>query len=459
MVQNKLRRGNVKKLIGILSLFVLLPLSNLQAQTNTCSGTWTSVTNDCQNFTIGDGTAGFIKICFDVNNIPTGGGSSCNPGGACNPPYGGGGWAPRIAIYDSGGNLIDNIIATTAVGDCFFVPVNDGLAEIYGLCLTAGTQISWETVDECGNDVCSGSPPPCNPPGSCDCANPCGPACGWATPPTVAQVTANCTQYPYLPEIGPFEVGSTSCYTFVAASTSVDFNVIITSDCGGGNVSNFTYETYATGSCVTPVWTGNLSNLTMSPTVIGQSYTFCYTFDTPGCTHTSHYPYFVGASALPIVFKDFYATPNSEQINLQWEIESEEGVQLYLVESSTDGNNFEALTIVESSGSSTYKKYNTVDPSPSIGMNYYRLTKIDEGGGAKVLKTINVTFSGNEYFNAEFINIYNLGGALIETVNVQGQDVHNKLSNMDLNSGFYIIEMVDIAGNLESFKYFKQNNF
>ena len=449
----------MKKLLNISLLVAVLSSGNLIAQTNTCSGTWTSVTNDCQNFTVGDGTAGFIEICFDVNNIPTGGGSSCNPGGACNPPYNGGGWAPRIAIYDSGGNLVDNIIASTAVGDCFYVPVNDGIAEIYGLCLTAGTQISWSTVDECGNDVCSGSPPPCNPPGNCDCANPCGPACGWATPPTVAQVTANCTEYLYLPELGPFATNSTSCYTFVAASTSVDFNVIVTSDCGGGNVSNFSYEAFATGNCVTPLWTGNLSNLTLSPTVVGQSYTFCYTFDTPGCTHTSHYPYFVGASALPILMKDYYGETTNNQVKLTWEVENEEGVEIYLIESSIDGDNFEAMTVVESDGGAINRTYHAIDPNPALGINYYRLTKIEDEGGAKRLGTISVNYTGKSTFEAEFINIYNLGGQLVQTINTQGQDVKTELANLDLQSGFYVIEMVDKAGSVESFKYFKQNNF
>lgn len=147
--------------IIILVIIMNFAVFSLHSQTNTCTGTWTSAAANCQAVTIGDGTAGYIEVCFDVNNIPSGGGSSCSPG--CAPYTPGGGFAARVAIHDSGGNLIGNFLATTLIGTCITVPVIDGVAQIFGLCLSAGTQISWTTVDACGNDLCSGAPPPMFP--------------------------------------------------------------------------------------------------------------------------------------------------------------------------------------------------------------------------------------------------------------------------------------------------------
>ncbi|TVR38588.1 MAG: hypothetical protein EA392_08925 [Cryomorphaceae bacterium] len=130
------------------------------------------------------------------------------------------------------------------------------------------------------------------------CEDPCGDALGYATEPTIPQVVEDCETPEFFP---PLASGSlnTFCNSFTATVTSVSFNVIITSDCGAGNVTNFSWALYDI-TCGAPIQTGSLTSLTFSPVVPGNSYVFCYTFNVPfGCTHSLHCPYFVGATVDP----------------------------------------------------------------------------------------------------------------------------------------------------------------
>ncbi|UKN00129.1 T9SS type A sorting domain-containing protein [Paracrocinitomix mangrovi] len=439
--------------LTITTIVTFFTSNTASSQTAVCSGSYTTVTANCQNFTIGNGTTGYIQVCLDANNFPSGGGTNCSPG--CG--FTGGGYPPNMWVYDSGGNIIDNFNAANAVGDCITVPVNDGVATIYGLCLTAGTTISWETIDACGNNVCSGSPPPCFPPGSCDCANPCGAACGFATTPTVADVTSGCPQYEYVPELGP-STTSSSCYTFTAASTSVDFGVIVSSNCVGGNVTAFSWEVYNTGSCGSPLYSGTLASLTMNPLVIGNSYTFCYTFTTPSCTHTSHYPYFVGAEPLEVELKKFNAEALDNAVMLSWDVTSEFENDYFVIETSTDGLNYHEITSIEGNGNSETKtSYLYMDERASEGMNYYQLIGVSKDGDREYLGLAYANYSPVDKFEAVSAEIFNLSGTKIMTLDAKGENVNNLINNSDLQSGFYIVQMIDAVGNTRSFKHYQKS--
>jgi hypothetical protein len=154
----------MKKLLTILSLFLSV---FAYTQTNTCEGTFTFGSGPCQKIIIGNGTPGQVRICLNVKQIPVGtGGNNCNPGGGCNPPYNGGGWAPRVAIWNSnadGTNYVSTTplvdwISNTTVGTCYTVTLTTGYAVLFGLCNINGTQISWTTVDNNGVNMCSALP-------------------------------------------------------------------------------------------------------------------------------------------------------------------------------------------------------------------------------------------------------------------------------------------------------------
>ncbi len=278
-------KGN-KQICFLLMVFVVMFYgAKLNSQ---CSGTWTSDGTDCQTLTITSNE--IIEICLTANNIPSGGGSSCNPGGACNPPFMGGGWAPRIFLEFANGNW--TFTANSDVGECIYF---QGPMTITMICLGGDTQtsFSWTTTDACGMDNCNGSPPFCDPP--CDeCSDPC-PACGFNLPPTVQDVVDSCPDFPLYPSACNGEE-VTRCASFTAAVASVDFSVIINSNCGSGNVTNFSWELFEASNCGTVLQSGDLTDLTFDNLTPGTQYVYCYTFNVPsGCCHTTHWPYFVGA--------------------------------------------------------------------------------------------------------------------------------------------------------------------
>jgi hypothetical protein len=447
-----------------LIIYGILMFNNGYSQA-TCSGTYTSTTNDCQNFNIGNGTTGYIQVCLDANNFPTAGGSNCTPGGTCAPTYTGGGNNPSFAVHNSSNGLVGTFVAASAVGDCITVPVNDGVAEIYGMCLTAGTTISWQTIDACGQNVCS-STPSCDPPGACGCTNPCGPACGWTTAPTVAQVTSGCPEYEYIPPIGT-NVTSSSCYTFTANNATVDFNVVISSNCGGpgpggGNVSAFTWELYTTGSCGSTIMTGTLGGgLTMNPLTVGQSYTYCYTFTTPGCTHFGHYPYFVGAVPLTVELIDFKSQTIGEEIEIVWNVASEYDNDHYILERSADGENFVELGATNGQGMSgealTYTAY---DRNPMDGVNYYRLKNVDATGAESQLGIASSTYVSADAFETNLIYVYDLGGNLVEIISLPENSYGNQeVDQLNLENGVYLIKMFNKLGETKSFKKVVSNHY
>lgn len=231
--------------------------------------------------------------------------------------------------------------------------------------------------------------------GCTTCSVPCGAACGFATNPTVAQVTAACTQYQYAPAISSGQT-NTGCYTFTAANSTVSFNVIINSTCGTGNVSAFTW-TLRLSSCGGILQSGNLSSLVFTGLTIGQSYTYCYTFTVPsplpfGCSHSWHSPYFVGASPLPVELKYFSANAEQKTVRLDWETESERDNDYFTIERSKDGENFEVVSTIDGAGISTELiSYQTIDINPFTGISYYRLKQTDMDGHSEYSATQSVT--------------------------------------------------------------------
>ncbi len=229
--------------------------------------------------------------------------------------------------------------------------------------------------------------PPCN-----TCSTPCGAAQGFATPPTVATVVAGCTTAPFVPELQPGSV-NTFCNSFTATNATVSFNVIITSNCGAGNVTAFSWALYNSPACGGAIQTGTLASLTFTGLTVGNSYVFCYTFTVPaGCTHTQHCPYFVGATVLPISLTSFEANVvDNAFINLDWITASEINNDFFTIEKSKDGQTYEVVGIVDGAGNSnTVLEYETLDENPYQGTSYYRLKQTDFDGQNNYSKIVAV---------------------------------------------------------------------
>ncbi|MBL4653023.1 MAG: gliding motility-associated C-terminal domain-containing protein [Flavobacteriales bacterium] len=138
----------MKKLISIIILGIGLAF-NAQAQ-GTCSGDSfffdeTGNVGSSNSITIGDGTAGSIQICIDINNIDAAG---CT----------GGSTADVLVIRESDGTLVDYYYTADGLA-CRTVVLADGYAVLYWLagkkdCAISDVTISWTTIDGSGVDQC-----------------------------------------------------------------------------------------------------------------------------------------------------------------------------------------------------------------------------------------------------------------------------------------------------------------
>ena len=125
-----------------------------------------------------------------------------------------------------------------------------------------------------------------------------------------------------------------------------------------------------------------------------------------GCPSSGSIPTSTTAlcQVLPIELTSFDAT-ESNGVLLTWTTASEKNNDYFIIERSSDGNLFEAMTKVKGSGNSfSEKKYNFFDNNPYIGINYYRLMQTDFDGTFKYSDIISTLYTSSK--NAYVKNIY-----------------------------------------------------
>lgn len=316
---------------------------------------------------------------------------------------------------------------------------------------------------------------PCN-----TCSSPCGAASGFATTPTVAQVTAACSSPNYSPVLQPTH-NYTFCNTFVAVNTTVSFNVIISSTgCSGGNVTGLTWSLYNYPSCGAAIQTGNLSNLTFTGLTVGNSYNFCYTFGVPnGCYHTRHCPFYVGAFALPVTLTYFDGNYYDKKVNLNWVTETEINNDFFTIERSIDMENFEVIGVIKGNGNSNSKlNYTYHDNNPKKGIFYYRLKQTDFDGNSEYFNPISVEINStfydfhifpnpiSGYGHLEFtssedteqiLSIFDISGRKVFEKNYLIKKGNNNLTleTTNLSKGMYFVKLDDGAEGI-NIKFIKE---
>jgi hypothetical protein len=312
----------------------------------------------------------------------------------------------NIAVTTTSGcHISSNVYAAT--GNCtglaqiscqFGAPLDD-VHSLTGL--TVGgiyfVQVCYAPGGPCGNGgtaqfcISVGVPaPPCN-----TCSSPCGTASGYTSTPTVQQVVADCNTTPFSPAL---QAGTSHsfCYAFTATNTSVNFNVVITSNCSGGNVTAFSWSLFNSPACGGAIQTGTLSNLTFTGLTVGNTYVYCYTFTVPtGCTHSQHCPYFVGA-VIPLAVRWLSVEArvvDRSAVEVEWTTAAERNSDLFVVERSKDGELFDAIGTVPAAGEShTVNRYLFTDHTPCPGLSYYRIEELDMDGSTDRSATVAVLF-------------------------------------------------------------------
>ena len=144
---------------------------------------------------------------------------------------------------------------------------------------------------------------------------------------------------------------------------------------------------------------------------------------------------------LPLKFVSIKASLKNKDIQVEWAVAQETGVQKYEVERSADGISFGKVGEVAAKGNSTSENYNWLDAHPTTGNNFYRVRSIDIDGKFLFSKIVVVKIStGNSAFKifpnpvtSQQINIHAdemaKGQYQVLLVNQQGQQIMQRIIN------------------------------
>jgi hypothetical protein len=224
--------------------------------------------------------------------------------------------------------------------------------------------------------------------------------------------------------------------------------------CTINNIANSTAKTCSVTYNLNPIPSGTPINLTANAINVQGSNITTYVADP------------VNIVALPIQLLSFTAKMVDDFIALEWSTASELNNEVFLIEKSVDGKNYEVIGKVDGAGNSnTIIKYFFVDENLSKGVAYYRLKQIDFDGTfeysdivsvfndpknpkLKVYPNPSLDFAyvslGDNKENLKSINIVNSLGSLVKSFNygVNNLDEAIRLDLSDLQQGTYYLQVV-----------------
>lgn len=172
---------------------------------------------------------------------------------------------------------------------------------------------------------------------------------------------------------------------------------------------------------------------------------------------------------LPVELLFFNARSDQDQVILNWSTATELNNYFFTLEKSNNGKDFENLDELAGSGTTKIQAdYSFTDPSPYLGMSYYRLSQTDYDGTTEVFPVISVFFDGTMSFRIgpnpvidSWVNLRTSGKAdnellQLNIIDSQGRLVENQqlkanyFGNVDyeiqlknpLKQGIYIFELV-----------------
>lgn len=169
------------------------------------------------------------------------------------------------------------------------------------------------------------------------------------------------------------------------------------------------------------------------------------------------------SSPLPIELGEFWGKPKVSGIQLNWTTLIEENNAYIGVERSSNGIDFEQITVIEGYGTSNHPKhYEVLDRHPIVGINYYRLKQVDFDGRTTYHKTISVPWGAslsspkvyptlaNEILyvtwpssssKKSLIEVFDTAGRLVQKAIVEAELVHWELHTALLTNGNYVLKI------------------
>lgn len=173
----------------------------------------------------------------------------------------------------------------------------------------------------------------------------------------------------------------------------------------------------------------------------------------------------VNSGTVPLKLINFTVKKQNAFAQLNWTTLQELNIKSFIIERSTDQNQWDAIGNVNAAGNSAERRnYNTIDFNPAKGVNYYRLKMVDTDGRFIYSETRLVYFGndaaiaivpnpakekatlflpGNTSFTS--ISIYDMNGRLMKKIHSNEESVQVDLRNIP--KGIYLVKLTGININ------------
>lgn len=167
---------------------------------------------------------------------------------------------------------------------------------------------------------------------------------------------------------------------------------------------------------------------------------------------------------VPLKISSVKANRKNNHIQVDWTVEQETNVQSYIVEKSTDGQQFvqAGVVSVKAGTASSTNDYAWTDKYPTAGTNYYRVKVFDQAGTVQYSKIADVQFDENKVsfdvypnpvpgntFIVQFNNIP-AGNYQLKLVNNIGLVIYTKAI---VHAGGSSVQAVTIGQNFSTGRY------
>jgi hypothetical protein len=167
---------------------------------------------------------------------------------------------------------------------------------------------------------------------------------------------------------------------------------------------------------------------------------------------------------LPVTIVSFEGSlSNNNTVDLKWSTATEMNSNHFIVQKSTDGNNWSELTQINAQGnSSVLVNYSTIDNNPSNGNNYYRLEEIDLDGAITYSKIVMVAYAavtGPSIYPNPTHGIAYLKGDNLKTIKIFsmiGQDVTYMIKQNKQSENLIQLDFSFVAKGIY---FIKANNY
>lgn len=187
--------------------------------------------------------------------------------------------------------------------------------------------------------------------------------------------------------------------------------------------------------------------------------------------------YYATPAILPINILSFNATKESSSVKISWKVSQNETGDFFVVEKSTDGKNFIAITTVETNGTKGTSVYATTD-NASSSTTYYRLKIVNRDNSVTYSKVVivkgenesvdvqvmnnpaavnlNITYKADRQINST-LKVYSMSGAQVyqTKLNASAGTTNISVPVNQLQNGSYVL-VIDSAQGRKAIQFVKK---